>query len=428
MVKGNLAAAIHVLFISRQRLIGRTNGSSTYLLDLALSVRQAGMIPHLIQPSSSILGRWPLLRLSSVMSVFETHRIRGVWRLGSYVIAADWRIYLQAAWALSSRIARRLGAKGAWAKDRPAPYSISVAWSREDHAFLHQASLGIADVVIADYMFQVDGFESLANPEVPTAIVMHDLFHLWESISPDGRRLVSAALVDRDTECRLLGRADAVVAIQAAEARFVADHVPRTRVVLAPMAADPVDRPHPGDATSVFFVGSNTAPNVVGLKWFFDNVWPSIRAARPATRLSIAGTVAWAFPNGGPDGVRFLGLVDDLDLLYQETGVVISPLTFGSGLKVKLIEAMAHGKAIVATGVTLQGVEAECADAVARADTPTEFAAKVIALLSNDGARGALAASSLAAARQHFARDACYAAFVGWLGEASSGVLKRSKY
>jgi succinoglycan biosynthesis protein ExoO len=289
---------------------------------------------------------------------------------------------------------------------------------------LRQASQGIADIAIADYMFQSEGFESLADPDVPTAIVMHDLFHIREARSPDGRILDSAVLVDRDTECQLLARADAVIAIQAAEARFVAEHMPRSEVVLSPMAADPVDRPYPGDSASILFVGSNTAPNVVGLKWFFEEVWPAIHAASPQTRLSIAGTVAWAFPNGGPTGTRFLGLVDDLDALYKEAGLVISPLTFGSGLKIKLIEAMAYGKAIVATSVTLQGVEAICVDAVASADTSAEFGGHVLDLLGDDEARSALAASSLAAAREHFSRDACYGAFQAWLKNTSSRRMK----
>ena len=100
--------------------------------------------------------------------------------------------------------------------------------------------------------------------------------------------------------------------------------------------------------------------------------------------------------------------------LYQAAGVVISPLTFGSGLKIKLIEALAAGKAIVATPVTLQGVERECADAVACTDDPAAFAAQVLALRDDD-LRARQAAAALTAARAHFSPAACYRNFQEWL-------------
>src|SRR5437870_4061382 len=118
----------NVLFISRQRVVGRTNGSSVYLLDLAHAVRLAGMTPHLLQPSPTMMGRWPVLRLKPEMKVFATHSIRGVWHFGDLVISRDWRVYAAVARALVSQVARRLGVKAGWARDRPLPYSIAIPW------------------------------------------------------------------------------------------------------------------------------------------------------------------------------------------------------------------------------------------------------------------------------------------------------------
>ncbi len=403
--QGN-AASRDVLFVSRQRLVGATNGSSVYLLDLAQALRDAGMRPHLLQPSPTLMGRYPFLRLKPEMRVFETHAIRGVMKFGDLVISPDPRIYLAAALGVASRLARKLGVGGAWAKDRPMAYGIALPWTAADHAFIAKASKGKADVVIADYMFQTAAFADLAT--APSGIVMHDLFHARDSDAD------SVSRVTREAEIAMLAKADVVIAIQATEAGFIEAHVPGTRAILAPMAAHPDAEAKPGDPDRLLFVGSNTAPNVEGLKWLFEEVWPKVLAAWPEARLDIAGTVAWAFPAGGPQGVRFLGLVDDLGALYDQAGVVISPLTFGSGLKIKLIEAMAKGKAIVATSITLQGVEAECEGAVARADDPGKFAAHILELHADSAARFALAERALQAARQHFSPQACYGAFVAW--------------
>jgi succinoglycan biosynthesis protein ExoO len=405
--------ARHVLFISRQRIVGATNGSSTYLLDLAHAVRAAGMIPHLVQPSPTVAGRWPMLTMRAETDVFASHRIRGMVRIGRRWISPVPRVYAAVARAVAASIARRLGVTARWTVDRPLPYAVAIPWTPADHAWLAAAARGIADVAIADYMFCAEGFRDLPDTAVPTAIVMHDLFHARAGKGQD-----SVALVDREQEIAMLAQADAVIAIQSAEAGFVTAHVPDTEAILAPMAASSVATAQPGRADRILFVGSNTAPNSVGLQWFFDSVWPAVRAAWPDARLDIAGSVARAFPQGGPEGVAFLGLVDDLDPLYAAAGIVISPLTFGSGLKIKLVEALAKGKAIVATTVTLQGCEAQCEGAVRVTDDPATFAGDIVALHRDDDARRALAEAALAAARRHFSAEACHAAFADWLRRA----------
>ena len=69
-----------------------------------------------------------------------------------------------------------------------------------------------------------------------------------------------------------------------------------------------------------------------------------------------------------------LGRIDDLTPLYANAAVVISPLRGGSGLKIKLIEALGQGKAIVVTTTTLQGVADVIGSAVIVADDAQEFA------------------------------------------------------
>lgn len=399
--------AANVLIISRQRLVGRTNGSSVYLLELAQALRDGGLRVHLLQPSPSLTGRVPILRLKPEMAVFETHVARGLIKVGDVLISPDPGVYAAAAWGVFTRLTRRLGLRGKWTEDRPMPYSIAVPWTAADRAYVRKASVGKADLVIADYMFQAEAFASL--PKVATGIVMHDLFHARDAGSAD-----SVARVTREDEIAMLSRADVVIAIQPQEAGFIEAHVPSAKALVAPMAAHPVAAAQPGQADRLLFVGSNTAPNVVGLQWFFDEVWPMVAQGRHQARLDVAGTVARAFPAGGPDGVRFLGPVDDLEGLYTEAGVVLSPLTFGSGLKIKLIEAMAKGKAIVATTVTMQGVEADCEGAVAVTDDPAAFAGHVLRLMADEAGRQELSQAALDVAQRRFSPEACYGDLVAW--------------
>lgn len=368
------------------------------------------MVPHLVQPAPSIAGRWPILTLRPEMKVFETHAVRGLVKVGDRFVVTDPRVYAATIWAVVSRVVRGLGVRSDWARDRPLPYAVAIPWTPADHRFLAAAAKGRAQIVIADYMFTIEGLDGLSGVRPPSAIVMHDLFHARSGGTRD-----SVTSISRDEEIERLGKADAVVAIQVEEADFVRRALPHSQVIVAPMAAASCDHPQPGADGTLLFVGSNTAPNVVGLEWFFERVWPLVRSSQPNLRLSIAGTVSRAFPKGGPPGVDFLGLVDDLEPLYRRAGLVICPLTFGSGLKIKLIEALAAGKATIATPVTLQGVEAACEGAVARAETAEDFAAAVLRYSADTEARRALGERALDVARSTFGETACYAEFSNWL-------------
>jgi succinoglycan biosynthesis protein ExoO len=226
---------------------------------------------------------------------------------------------------------------------------------------------------------------------------MHDLFHARNGEGQD-----SVATLKRDDEVRILSAADVVFAIQEEERRFVDTHVRSTRAVLVPMPAQVASDPSPGADDSVLFVGSNTAPNSVGLAWFLERVWPSVRLDRPNCVLNVAGTVNRAFEGRATEGVRFLGLVPDLSSLYSQAGVVISPLTFGSGLKIKLVEGLAAGKAMIVTSTTLQGVEPLCCEAVICTDDPQEFASSLVRACSDGEVRRSLACQALACATRHF--------------------------
>lgn len=400
----------HVVFISRQRIVGRTNGSSAYLLDLAQAARDAGFTPHLIQPSPDIMGRWPVMRLLPDMTTFESHVIRGVLRSGQWILSCDPSVYLDAFRGAVSHIARRLGLKSTFWADRPRPYSIAAPWTQADHWFVakHHET---ADLVVADYAFQAEALRHFSAR--PTAIIMHDLFHRRR---PYAQGRDSVASIDQNAEVELLARAHALIAIQSDEAQFVVQHIPHAQTILAPIAVRSVESAQPGNANRLLFVGSNTAPNVVGLEWFFEHVWPLLKAEAPHLRLDIAGSVAKSFSSRPPTDVVFHGLVPDLAPLYSDAGIVVSPLTFGSGLKIKLIEALAHGKAVVATGVTLQGVEQQCGTAVMQADDPVRFAECILILLDDDR-RLRLAQAALETAERCFSPQASHAQFVRWLDD-----------
>lgn len=417
-----MSQAPRALFVSRQRLIGATNGSSAYLIDIANSVRAAGLEPVLLQPSPDVMGRVPFYRARPEMAVFAQHRIRGVARIGRWFVSRDPGVWRDAALGVMRSLARHCGARGAWSQDRPRPYAIAAPWSEADRAWLTARQADGGDLVIADYAFQSVAFALLGVPRSRRAIVMHDLFHRRGG-SGEGADRDSVVSLTREEEVALLARAGTIVAIQQDEADFVAAALPEARVILAPgtRKAEP-EKAAQGAPERLLFVGSRTAPNSDGLRWFLERVWPQLRAAVPETRLDVVGTVAADFAGERmPDGVRLHGLVPDLAPFYRRAGIVIAPLRFGSGLKIKLVEALAWGKPMVVSPVTLQGVEETCGPAVLVADSAAAFVSAIRSLQQDGGLRADLSRRAIGAVEAQFAPAVAHRALRAWLQDAAKG-------
>jgi polysaccharide biosynthesis protein PslH len=143
-----------------------------------------------------------------------------------------------------------------------------------------------------------------------------------------------------------------------------------------------------GDDRTLVFVGQMAwFPNRDGIIDFIDSTLPLIRA-RWDVRLKVIGK-----PDGIPadaardDSVEFTGFIDDLRPAVRDAAVYVVPLRAGSGTRLKILEAMAMGKAIVSTRIGAEGIALQDGINALLADTPEDFAAAVCRLLENRGLR-----------------------------------------
>lgn len=126
--------------------------------------------------------------------------------------------------------------------------------------------------------------------------------------------------------------------------------------------------------------------NVQGLLWFIDNVWPRLLLTEPDLEFDIVGK--------NPDkrlqnaaaahaGITLRGYVADLQTVYRDSRVSVAPLLFGSGMKVKVLDAMARGMPTVTTSVGAEGIELTQGKHLLVADKPGEMADSINALLTD---------------------------------------------
>jgi len=207
----------------------------------------------------------------------------------------------------------------------------------------------------------------------------------------------------RREELKSYRDADGVYLCSVADQHRLLEQVPGARTAVIPNAADVTyfqpraTDPAPDGRTIVYFGLLSTAPNVDGVIHFVENIWPQIVRAHPDARLKIIGgkppPVLQAL--AGPR-IELTGFVDDLRPHLAAAAAIVVPLRLGGGTRLKIVEAMAMGKAIVSTALGAEGIEAEPGRDIIIDDDPEKFAASVVRLLNTP----ALAAEIGQAARQ----------------------------
>lgn len=228
-----------------------------------------------------------------------------------------------------------------------------------------------------------------------------------------GRRLWASREARREIEaCRALDRIWTLTG-EDADALAGSSGVPRDRFDVMPFGVDPeaLRLPAGGGGETVLFFGSFAADfNRDALTFLLDRVWPRLVAARPSARLVVAG-------GGLPDALRarvraaaaeYAGSVDDVRALYASAAVVLIPLRFGGGLRIRLIEALACSRAVVATPVGVGGLQGVPGVHFAVASTADGLAAAAARLLESpaEAARLGGAGRTLVEARYSESRAA----------------------
>lgn len=138
-------------------------------------------------------------------------------------------------------------------------------------------------------------------------------------------------------------------------------------------------------------------PNADALRWFRDDVWPFLTTEERSVGFDIVGNRPpddlreWSA--GDPD-VRVHGYVDDLEPLYRSAGIFVVPLRAGSGVRVKILEALARGIPVVSTSIGIEGLDLRPGEHLMVADDAATFAQAIRWLLEAPERRADMAAAA----------------------------------
>ncbi len=153
---------------------------------------------------------------------------------------------------------------------------------------------------------------------------------------------------------------------------------------------------------TVIFTGSFTyRVNYNAVVWFLREVYPRVQAQVPEVSLTITGNHA-NLPLPTTANVHLTGFVADIRPLLANSWVGIVPIWQGGGTRLKLLEAMALGTAVVSTTKGAEGLDVTHGEHLLVADTPEDFADAVISLLQDANLRNQLATNAYQQVAKHY--------------------------
>ncbi|UYW26999.1 glycosyltransferase family 4 protein [Methylorubrum extorquens] len=208
--------------------------------------------------------------------------------------------------------------------------------------------------VLVNYVFLSRALERVP-PGVLRLIDTHDRFAGRQTQYRPFRAEPNFFYTDTAGEAAGLARADVVLAIQAAEAGYFAS-LTDSRVLLLPPHFPP-QKPFavPERVARIGFLGHGNDPNLFSIGRFIRAWRDGWTPDRP--ELVIAGEICRSLPGVEGPGVRLLGYLDRLEDFYAQADLVVAPMLMGSGLKMKVGEALSFGRPVIGTEIGLEGFE-----------------------------------------------------------------------
>jgi glycosyltransferase involved in cell wall biosynthesis len=302
---------------------------------------------------------------------------------------------------------------------RSTPYDVNWLWEPGMSRFLRALALRVGfDVVHFDTIGLVS--YSDAVPGVPIVLNHHNIeSQMMHRRAAAERSLPRQMYLRRDarkleryerTACRSAAVNIAVSVLDAERLRAV---VGGAETVVVENGVDLEyfhPRPwEPEEPASLIFAGTmNWYPNQEAIRYFLRDVWPLLLSDRPERRLSVIGREPPAEVLAATrDGtVRAPGFVPDVRSYLAAAATYVCPIRDGGGTRLKVLDALAMGKPLVATGLAVEGLGLEEDVHYLRAETPPDYVRQISRLETEPALRDRLSASGRRFVEQYYSWEA----------------------
>lgn len=221
-------------------------------------------------------------------------------------------------------------------------------------------------------------------------------FEIWERLAINSGNplkkiyLKKLAKQLKKEENYIYNKIDAIIAITDKDLRYYQNHFPSKPSITIPFLLDlgqyKIDKKEIVSPIKFYHIGSmDWLPNIEGIEWFLNEVWEKKFSKNQNIQFSFAGK---RMPTAFYDyrttkNIKVAGFVDNAKDFINANDVMIVPLKSGSGLRVKILEGMALGKAIITTAIGAEGINCEHHKNILIANDENEFYEQINFLIEN---------------------------------------------
>lgn len=172
---------------------------------------------------------------------------------------------------------------------------------------------------------------------------------------------------------------DKVICVSAEEMQFFSRFARSPKYYYIPVFMEPHFSESQVPEYDMVFIGSANYSNKRGMEWFFREVYPLLD---PSLRLLFVGSITGGIPK--QPNVTCINYAEDLSNVYSNARISINPLLDGTGMKVKVVEALSYGVPVVSTTRGLTGMPPEVMEKLLVADQAKDFAEVIHKLISDN--------------------------------------------
>lgn len=254
------------------------------------------------------------------------------------------------------------------------------------------------DIVLLESLFVSPYIQSIRkNSSAKIIYRAHNIeFEIWEHNAKQIKgfkknyiKLLAKRL--KSFEIDLINRVDGIVPITEKDKSKLERMGCKVPLFVAPFGInmEKYQTKNTGFVKSVFHIGSmDWMPNEEGIKWFLKEVWNDVAFQDKSVSLNLAGkNMSKWLEQLNQKNVNVVGEVESANDFIDNNGIMIVPLFSGSGMRIKIIEAMAMRKLVIATKLAVTGISCEHKKNVIVANTSQEFKEALEYYLANDQER-----------------------------------------
>ena len=247
---------------------------------------------------------------------------------------------------------------------------------------------GSFDAIILDGLYSAACLDTIRLQSTCKVFVRtHNVEHeIWKTLALNTSNPLKSFLIRilsnllQKEEIQLLNAVDGIFSISLEDSKKFVDLGIKTTIVEIPVSMELAEPSISTDSNQFFFIGGmDWRPNREAVDLLISEIFPQIIAEIPSAVLHIAGAGTEQLKGG--KGIKCYGFVSDSSEFMRQSGTLLLPLKSGSGVRIKLLEAMRIGVPIVTSTIGKEGIDS--LNCMSVADTTDAFVTAAIALNKN---------------------------------------------